>query len=635
METAFEHRELSFARGDAAGAQAPDWGAHIRREWESWKHRLSSLGALPAALELIWKASPSNTALNLVSRVVGALIPVASLWVAKQIVDLVAAGSRGANADTTMLWLLVSAEFLLAALGTLAGRVADYCDARIAEEFSREVSQKVIGHATELDLTHFEDPAFQDLLERARLQATDRAMMLSDMGRLFQQAIALISVSMAIVFMAPWLLVLVVVALIPGLFTESHFAFASYKLAYEVTPQRRQLDYLRQLCTSASSIKEVKLFGLGAFFQERFTGITNDLIGKSRALAARRLRVCSLLAVISSFGYFAAYAVLVTMAVRHEISLGTLTFLAGTLAASSASFQGVFSLISKIADDCLFLGDLFKFLEVKPAATSTDTPRLEVIPGARSTERGVEFRNVSFRYPGTERTVLRNVNLRIEPAERIALVGPNGNGKTTLVKLLSRLYDPTSGSILLDGVDLRDFPREELWKRIGVIFQDFVRYEMTAAENIAMGQVEHAHDLARIHEAARAAGADEVLARLPKGLDQLLGRRFEGGVDLSGGEWQRLALARAYLRNSDILVLDEPTAALDAKAESEVFARFAELAEGRMTLLISHRMATVRMAHRILVIEDGTIREQGTHNDLIAQRGQYAQLFELQAANYR
>jgi len=601
----------------------------IRQEWDSWCSRIASLRSMPAAAGLIWDASPRLVSSDLALRIFSAVMPVAALWVAKLIIDRVAAAMGHPGPMTRSLWLLVGIEFFLATLVTLCGRAVDFCETRIAEEFSREVSQKIIRHATGLDLAHFEDAGFQDLLERARLQATDRADMLNDMGRMIQQAVGLVSLSAAAAILSPWLLLLVVLCMFPAFLAESHYAFANYALAHELTPQRRELDYLRQLCTSAASIKEVKLFQLGDFLEDRFTTITNGLIGRSSKVARRRLAAGSVFAVLSSFGYYGAYALLVGTAVRGKISIGTLTFLAGALAASSANIQVIFTLFSKIADQFLFLNDLFAFLAVRPsqpqAFEKTSVP----------TSRGVEFRNVTFFYPGTSNAILRDVSFRIEPKQRIALVGSNGQGKTTLVKLLARLYEPSEGSIYLDGKDLRDYDVKELWERIGIIFQDFVKYEMTAAANIAVGRIAEIANSGRLQEAAAASGADETLAKLPKGLDQLLGKRFDGGVDLSGGEWQRLALARAYLRQAEILILDEPTAALDAQAEHEVYKQFAELAADRMVLLISHRFATVRIADRILVLDDGQIREQGTHDELVAQQGLYANMFELQASNYR
>jgi ATP-binding cassette subfamily B protein len=586
---------------------------------------------MPAAAKLIWDASPRLVTWDLVLRIVSAVLPVASLWIAKLIIDRVAASAGHPHPMTHALWALVVTEFVLATLVTLCARGVDFCETRIAEEFSREVSQKVIRHSTRMDLPRFEDAGFQDLLERARLQATDRADMLSDMGRFIQQAISLVSLGAAAAVLSPWLLLLVVVCILPTFMAESHYAFANYTLSHELTPDRRQLDYLRQLCTSASSIKEVKLFQLSDFLEKRFIHITRDLIRRSSRLARRRLVAGSAFSVVGSMGYYAAYAILVASALRGSITIGTLTFLTGALLSSSTSIQVLLTLSTKIADQFLFLNDLFVFLAVMPAENKAKTAgSARGAPGA-----GIEFRDVAFSYPGTDRTILRNVSFKINPKERIALVGGNGQGKTTMVKLLARLYEPTAGAIYLDGIDLREYSLEDLWERIGVIFQDFGKYEMTATENIAIGRIAELANVGRIREAARASGADEAVAKLPNGFDQLLGRRFEGGVDLSGGEWQKLAIARAYLRGAGILVLDEPTAALDAKAENEVYNQFADLATDHIVLLISHRFSTVRIAHRILVLDDGEIREEGTHDDLLARGGLYASMFELQAANYR
>ena len=613
--------------------QSAGVGGQVRAEWENWRHRLAALRSIPSAGRLIWDASPRLVSSDLVLRIVSAVVPVGSLWVAKLIIDRVAAAAGHPGPMTKTLWLLVGAEFTLATLVTLCSRGIDYCEGRIAEEFSREVSQKVVRHATRMDLARFEDAGFQDLLERARLQATDRADMLADMGRFIQQAIGLISLSAAAAMLSPWLLVLVVTCMLPTFLAESHYAFANYSLSHELTPQRRELDYLRQLCTTSASIKEVKLFQLADFLEKRFTDITRRLIRRTARLSRRRLVAGSVFAIVGSIGYYASYAILVASALRGSITIGTLTFLTGALLSSSSSIQVLLSLSSKIADQFLFLNDLFVFLAVKPAQSGSQAQRHPQESAPAPT--GIEFRNVSFSYPGSERPVLRNVSFKIGPKERIALVGANGQGKTTLVKLLARLYEPSEGTIYLNGIDLREYPLDVLWERMGVIFQDFVKYEMTAAENIAVGRIAEVSNVDRIREAARASGADETLAKLPNGFDQLLGRRFEGGMDLSGGEWQKLAIARAYLRQAGILILDEPTAALDARAEHEIYTRFSDLATDHIVLLISHRFSTVKIAHRILVLDDGTIREEGTHEDLLARRGLYADMFELQAENYR
>ncbi len=577
---------------------------------------------------MLWSAAPLEVAAGAAFRIVIALLPVTALWIGKLILDVV---SHAKGASNTHIWVLLFAEFSLAALGGILGRAADYCDARIADKFARDVSLRVMRHAATLDLQSFEDPIFYDKLERARVQAQDRVGMLNAIGRLLQQSITLASLAAAVMAYSPALFGLLVVSLVPAFLGETHFAFLGYSLAYSLTPLRRELDYLRDLGSKKESAKELKIFGLGEFLRNRFCAAYDEVIQRNRKLGTRRLRAGALLAVLGSLGYYAAYATLVFRAIRGEITIGDLWLLAGALAGASAQLQTVFSTFTSIADQALFLTDLIQFFAVKPTIVS----RANALPAPRPIRSGFEFRDVCFRYPGSDRLVLKNLNLRIGAGERIAIVGENGQGKTTLVKLMSRLYEPTHGRILLDGVDLREYDLEDLHREIAVIFQDFMRYDMTARENIVVGNVGEARNEARLRLAARKSGAEELIARFPDGLDQMLGRRFEEGVDLSGGEWQKFAMARAYVRDAQILILDEPTAALDAIAEYEVFQHFAELTSGKIAVLISHRFSTVRMSDRIVVLEGGAIREQGTHQQLVASGGRYASMFELQAASYR
>jgi ATP-binding cassette, subfamily B, bacterial len=596
-----------------------------------WRDRLAALKNVPPVLRLVWKAAPKVVAAGLALRVVSALTPLAALAVSKWIIDLVVAAVKHPGPLPQQIWFLLAAEFLIAALGNVLGRAIDYTDARLADEFTREVSLRVMEHAGRLDLETFEDPLFQDKLERARLQATDRIGMLNSMGRLLLQSITLVSLSIGVIVYSPWLFLVLVLCVAPAFAGESHFAFLGYTLAHSLTPIRRELDYLRIVGSGKESAKEVKMFGLGGFLQDRYGLLTDGIIRKNRELTRKRLWWGSALAIIGSVGYYACFAYLVWRTLLGELSVGTLTFLAGAIAGSSTQLQGVFSLFSSISDQALFLTDLVDFLAIKPRIQS----KPNAIPAPRPIREGFEFRDVSFHYPGSTRPVLDHLNFRIEPGEHIALVGENGQGKTTLVKLMARLYDPSSGAIFLDGVDLREYKVEDLQREIGVIFQDFVRYDMAARMNIGVGRIEETDHDESLWAAAKKSRADRTLERLEGGLDQMLGRRFEGGVDLSGGEWQKFALARAYLRNAQVLILDEPTASLDAVAESEVFARFAELARNSTAILISHRFSTVRKAGRIVVLEGGRIREQGTHDQLVTIRGRYARLFELQAANYR
>jgi len=601
-------------------------------EQKTWRDRAAALRNIPPVLKLLWQSGPGEVTGEMIARVLTALVPIATFWVAKTIIDIVA--DKIYHPDhpfPSTIWFWLVLEFSLAATGSILGRLIGYFDGRIADNFSAEVSLRIMQHAATLDLTSFEDPVFYDKLERARVQATDRISMLNAIGNLVQQFVTLTSFAIALFAYNPLLFFFLLICVVPSFLGESHFAFLGYSLAYSLTPLRRELDYLRTLGTSRESAKELKIFGLAPWLRERFSGITDHVIDENRKMARRRLGWGAVFGILGSLGYYGAYAYVVVQGLQVKISVGDLTFLVNTIGGTSNQIAALFSTFSSIADQSLFLTDLIEFFAMKPRIQTA----ANAIPAPRPIREGFDFQKVCFHYPGLERLVLRDLNLRLEPGERIALVGANGQGKTTLVKLLTRLYDPTHGRILLDGVDLREYDIDSLQREIGVIFQDFVRFDMAARANIGVGRLEHMENESRIREAAAKSRADEILTKLPGNLDQMLGRRFEGGVDLSGGEWQKFALARAYLRDAQVLVLDEPTAALDAIAEYEVFKRFSELTEGRMALLISHRFSTVRMADRIVVLEGGAIREQGTHQQLMALGGRYAEMFELQAANYR
>jgi len=597
----------------------------------AWRERVQALKNVPPVLGILWKSGPAVVTWGIILRLFVATVPFGIALVAAWIINGVQRvfSHQGLRPH---FWWMVGLEAALNVTSGLLTRGIDYSDSLLADRYTHSVSVRVMRQAAELDLTTYEDPVFYDRLERARVQATDRLAMIQQMGRLLQQTLTTLTWTATLIWYSPWLVLLLALGVLPTFLGETHFAFLGYAKNFRQTPAKRQMDYLRQVAGSREGAKELKLFNLSDYLTNRFTKLSLDIYEENVALSRKKLVAGGLLGIIATLGYYGAYAFVIWRAVSGGYTdIGTFYLLTNAIIQASSNLQQVFSTASGIADQALFLTDLLAFFEMKPTVTSK--PDGPLIP--RPIRRGFEFRNVSFAYPGTTRRVLSNFNFTLEPGERIALIGENGQGKTTVVKLITRLYDPTEGQILLDGIDLREYRLEDLHHEIGVIFQDFMRYEMTARENISVGRVESEHSQTEIESAAHKSLAESVIAKLPGGYDQMLGRRFESGVELSGGEWQRVALARAYLRDAQLLVLDEPTAALDARSELEVFERFAELTTGKMALLISHRFSTVRMADRIVVLEGGKLVEEGTHPQLMALGGRYASMFEMQAASYR
>lgn len=600
-----------------------------------------ALRNVPPFLGLVWRTSPFLTVSTLVVRLLRALLPVMTLYVGKLIIDEVVRVAGGGAAGGLDAWrsdgrlhqlaLLLAAEFALAVASDVLGRVTSLIDGLLAERFSIATSVRLMEHAATLDLQDFEDSESQDKLERARRQASGRMALMSQLFSQAQDAVTIVSLAAGLALFTPWLILLLLAALVPAFLGEAHFSAKGYALAYTRTADQRTLDYLRRTGASAETAKEVKIFGLHAFLIDRYRQLATDYYRDTRALAVSRAWWGTLLTTIGTLGYYGAFAYLAWRTVAGDFSIGDLTFGAASFRRLRGLLEGLLAGFSQLAGQALYLDDLFSFFDLSPAITSPPNPRPFPVP----IRQGFVFEDVGFRYPGNEQWAVRHLNFTLKAGEVLALVGENGAGKTTLVKLLTRLYDPTEGRILLDGYDLRAYDLDAVRANLGVIFQDFVRYDLTAAENIAVGRMSQRDDRARIEAAAQRSLADEVVKKLPKGYDQILGRRFRGAVDLSGGEWQKLALARAYMRDAQLLVLDEPTAALDARAEFEVFERFKELMHGKTGVLISHRFSSVRMADRILVLVDGTVEASGTHAELLAQRGRYAELFELQAAGYR
>jgi ATP-binding cassette, subfamily B, bacterial len=606
------------------------------------KERVGALRHLWPFLAMVWRTSPQLSAASMLLRLLRALLPIVALYVGKLIIDdvvlLVQVPDKPATLQQWLrsgllsrLGVLLLAEFAVAVLNDVLGRVVSLVDSLLSERVSNASSVRLMEHAATLDLEDFEDADFQDQLERARRQTSGRMALIAQLFSQAQDIVTVATLAAGLVVYSPWLIVLLLVALVPAFVGEAHFNAQSYSLDYRRTPERRELDYVRQTAASVETAKEVKIFGLNGFLIDRYVRLATDFYTANRRLAQRRAFWGALFTTIGTVGYYLAYAYVAWRTLAGQFTVGDLTFLAGSFRRLRTLFEGLLASFSSTAGQALYLDDLFSFFEVEPEIVSPDDPRSFPKP----IRQGFVFENVGFMYPGSERWAVRHLSFTLRAGEVVALVGENGAGKTTLVKLLTRLYDPDEGRILLDGHDLREYDLDGLRGNMGVIFQDFVRYNLSAADNIAVGRIAARNDRARIERAATRSQADEVIGKLPAGYDQMIGKRFKSGVELSGGEWQKLAIARAYMREAEVLILDEPTAALDARSEYEVFRRFKELSQGKTAILISHRFSSVRMADRILVLADGKVEAAGTHEELIAQHGRYSELFELQAAGYR
>lgn len=612
------------------------------RQASTFRARWAALRNIGPFLRMVWRASPGLLLITLTLRVIRAVLPVAALWFGKLIIDEVvrlSALSDGpatlsgwaTSGEITLLAIYVGAEFALAVLSDLLSRIGGLVDSLLSERLTMSSSIRLMEHAATLDLEDFEDAEFQDKLERARRQSSGRMPLLSQLMGQIQDVLTVVTFAGGLVVFNPWLIVLLLVALIPAFLGEAHFNAQSYTLDFRRTPERRELDYVRQTAASAETAKEVKIFGLNAFLIDRFRVLSQSFYASNRQIAQQRALWGAVFTSVGTVGYYLAYAWIIGSTLTGTLTIGDLTFLAGSFRRLRTLLEGLLVSFSSTAAQALYLDDLFGFFEVTAEIRSPATPLPMPVP----IRRGFVFEDVGFRYPGAERWAVRHLSFTLQAGETLALVGENGAGKTTLVKLLTRLYDPDEGRITLDGRDLRDYDLDALRGAMGVIFQDFVRYNLTAGDNIAVGRIAARDDHARIERAASSSLADAVINGLPQKYDQMIGKRFRNGVELSGGEWQKVAIARAYMRDAQVLVLDEPTAALDARSEFEVFQRFKELSAGKTAVLISHRFSSVRMADRILVLSGGKVEASGTHAELLAQKGRYAELFELQASGYR
>ncbi|MCP2042959.1 ABC transporter ATP-binding protein [Pontibacter sp. HSC-36F09] len=606
-------------------------GAKGTDDKKSFREQVGALKNLPKFFRLIWNTSPSMTIGNVLLRLVKSAIPLAMLYVGKLIIDEViglidVTGER----DLSFLWILVAAELGLAILSDIFNRGITLLDSLLGDLFSNNTSVQLIEHAARLDLAQFEDATFYDKLERARRQTITRVVLMSQVLSQLQDMVTIAFLAVGLIAFNPWLILILLVAVIPSFLGETHFNERTYSLSRSWTPERRELDYLRYIGASDETAKEIKTFNLSGFLATRFKELSDRYYNLNKSLIVRRAVWGSALSSLGTLAYYGAYIFILAQTVAGAITVGTLTFLAGSFSNMRGLLQGIMTRFSQIAESALYLQDLFDFLELKPQIT----PPVNPLSIPRPIQQGFTFENVGFKYHNSEKWAVRHLSFHLQAGEKLALVGENGAGKTTLVKLLARLYEPTEGRILLDGVDLREYDLNDLRHQVGIIFQDYVRFQMTASDNIAIGQISNIADRDRIQGSAQKSLADPVIQRLPDGYEQVLGKRFNKGVELSGGEWQKVALARAYMRDAQLLILDEPTSALDARAEHEVFLRFSELIAGKTAVLISHRFSTVRMADRILFLEQGQLKELGSHEELLAKNGKYAELFALQAKGY-
>ncbi|HLV14862.1 MAG TPA: ABC transporter ATP-binding protein [Xanthomarina sp.] len=596
----------------------------------SIKSSFNALVYIPRFFKEIWKVNKKLFVLSAFCRLIGALLPVVILWLGKLIIDEIILQVSLETPDYTSLWTYVATEFALIILSDLISRAISLTDGLLGDEYNIATSITIIKKTNQINISLLEDSEFYDKLERARTQTTSRVGLMSNVLGQAQSAISISTLVAGLIYFEPYLIILLVLSIIPSFINEVRFSQQQYSLARSWTSERRELDYLRFIGANDKTAKEIKLFGLTDFVVDRFKNLSNEYYQLNKTLAIKRSALGFLFNVLGTLSYYGAYIFIIYRVLSGVITLGELTFLSGAFNRLTRNLQDFFSKFTRISESALYLKDYFDFIDISIVPKAK-----EDVPLPKRITQGFEFKNVHFAYPNSEKDILKGISFTLKAGEKLAFVGQNGAGKTTLIKLLLRFYEPTSGEILLDGVNINRFNIAEYQEYFGVIFQDFFRYEFTVRENIAIGNIDELDNQEKIEKAAELSLADDVVAELKQGYNQQLGKRFVNGQELSGGQWQKVALARAYMKNAEVMVLDEPTSALDARAESEVFDRFIGLTQDKTSIIISHRFSTVRQADRILVLEDGKVLEIGSHEELIKNKALYAELFSLQAEGYQ
>ena len=595
----------------------------------SIKDSFKAMRTIPRFFREIWNSSPKLSFINGLSRLFNAFTPVVILWIGKLIIDEIILQISLEIPDYTTLWTYVIIEFSVVILSDLLARLTNLTDGLLGDLYSNMSSEKIIRKTNELTMEQLEDPEFYDKLEWARTQTNSRVNLMSNALSQAESTISIISLIIGLIYFEPILILILIFSIVPSFINEIKFSSHRYSLARSWTSERRELDYLRYIGANNQTAKEIKLFGLTDFIAKRFKSLSDKYYELNKKLSVNQSIYGFVFNIIGTISYYGAYVFIIFRVLSGVITLGELTFLSGSFNRLRNNLQGFFTRFTRISESALYLQDYFDFIDINVEETRTKVNKLP-----DKILEGFEFKNVHFAYPGSDKTVLKGVSFKLKAGEKMGFVGQNGAGKTTLIKLILRFYEPTEGEILLDGININTFDKDKYRHRFGVIFQDFFRYEFSIRENIAVGNIAELFNDEKINYAASKSLANEIISEMTKGLDQQLGRRFAKGKELSGGQWQKIALARAYMKDADIMILDEPTSALDAQAEYDVFERFIGLTEGKTSIIISHRFSTVRMADRILVLQEGKVLELGTHQELMDSPKLYAELFKLQAQGY-